>query len=100
MNMNNQTIDNVFNNMILDTKKTPVNAQLTSSWLTMLSPYTTTENSINDKIILITQFYIDNNNHRQQEIIETLKFNLNNNGILNSSLSITTMTNRKMCCFF
>ena len=72
------SIDMLFNNMILDKNKQPLMKTITNSWATMMSSYTIKSETIKDKVILITQFYIDNNSRRQKEILDTLKFNLNN----------------------
>ena len=49
-----------------------------AEYLVMHSPITILEDEIKDNIILITQFYISSNNARHAEILQCLKFNLNN----------------------
>lgn len=55
------------------------NKKKLSKPLTIISPITRLEdNEIKDNIILFTQFYIDKNEKRQNEIVESLNCNLNN----------------------
>lgn len=52
-----------------------------AEYLAMQSPITIIADVKKDDIILITQFYISSNRERHLEILETLRFNVNNNSI-------------------
>ena len=81
-NINNiNNIDKLHNKFILENNGNPLEPNINNPWWSMLSHKTNLGDVNKDNIILITQFYIDKDNKRQKEILETLKYNVNNKNI-------------------
>ena len=81
VNKSTISLDKLHNKFILENNGLPLEPNINNSWWSMLSPQTILGNIKKDNIILITQFYIDKDNRRQREIIDTLKNNVNNKNI-------------------
>ena len=71
-------IDKIHTDFIMKSDGNPIETVMISSWWSMMSPETELKEVIKDNIILVTQFYIDKNESRQREILDTLRLNLNN----------------------
>ena len=67
-------------NALMKNNKELQQGLLANYWI-MHSEFTKTSSPVEDNIILVTQFYISNNQSRQSEIIECLHKNLDNNYI-------------------
>ena len=78
---NSINIDKLHNKFILENNGNPLEPNINNAWWSMLSHKTNLGTVNKDNIILITQFYIDKDNKRQKEILETLKYNVNNKNI-------------------
>lgn len=79
--INSINIDKLHNKFILENNGNPLESNINNAWWSMLSHKTNLGTVNKDNIILITQFYIDKDNKRQKEILETLKYNVNNKNI-------------------
>ena len=78
---NSFSIDKLHNKFILENNGSPLEPNLNIATWSMLSHKTNLGDIKKDNIILTTQFYIDKDNKRQKEILETLKYNVNNKNI-------------------
>lgn len=78
---NSISIDKLHNKFILENNGNPLEPNINNAWWSMLSHKTNLGDIKKDNIILVTQFYIDKDSKRQKEILETLKYNVNNKNI-------------------